>query len=114
MCDLLQSPRYHWTNLLAIIIFTLIIILSADGLLLNLQALQELRESLKHKFESVDTDGGTPIVFELPNGEKLTYNFDMSCSTKVRNIVGPLTLHIIIIVIPTFFLQLQLSSMQSS
>ncbi|CAI8040105.1 hypothetical protein GBAR_LOCUS22350 [Geodia barretti] len=46
------------------------------------EALQELRESLKHKFESEDTDGGTPIVFELPNGEKLTYNSDMSCSTK--------------------------------
>ena len=59
--------------------------MSADGLLLNLQALQQLRESLKPKFESVDTDGGTPIVFELPNGEKLTYNSDMSCSTKVRN-----------------------------
>ena len=53
------------------------------ALLVILQALQELRESLKHKFESEDTDGGTPIVFELPNGEKLTYNSDMSCSTKV-------------------------------
>ena len=84
MCDLLQSHRYHWINLLAIIIFTYIIILSADGLLLNLQALQQLRESLKPKFESVDIDGGMPIVFELPNGEKLTYNTDiMSCSTKV-------------------------------
>ncbi|CAI8029824.1 hypothetical protein GBAR_LOCUS16928 [Geodia barretti] len=47
------------------------------------EALQQLRESLKPKFESVDTDGGMPIVFELPNGEKLTYNTDiMSCSTK--------------------------------
>ncbi|CAI8044573.1 hypothetical protein GBAR_LOCUS24703 [Geodia barretti] len=48
------------------------------------EALQQLRESLKPKFESVDTDGGMPIVFELPNGEKLTYNTDiMSCSTKM-------------------------------
>ena len=50
---------------------------------MSLQALQQLRESLKPKFESVHTDGGMPIVFELPNGEKLTYNSDMSCSTKV-------------------------------
>ena len=94
--------------------------MSADGLLLNLQALQQLRESLKPKFESVDTDGGTPIVFELPNGEKLTYNSDMSCSTKVRNgisyIVASITLmkKSYIIMIQTFLLQLQLGSMQSS
>ena len=41
-------------------------------------------QNLQHKFEAQQSDVGAPLVFRLPNGEKLTHNFDMSCSTKVH------------------------------
>ena len=51
--------------------------------LLNSKEVEQFKRSLQENFENEQSNGGVMLAVRLPNGEKLTRQFDISCSTKV-------------------------------